>query len=141
MADRVLFVDDEGDVCEYYVTALKLAGFEVDYCDTTREGVTKIDDPQQGYTAIVLDLSMLHGSELSADETMGGLATGVVLYDRVRTRRPGTPVIVLTNVLQGPVIDRLPPQTMGAFQLVHKIETDPFEFAEVVSRMIRPESG
>lgn len=137
MTKRVLFIDDEAAATKYYRTALEWAGYTVDYRSTAAQAVEAIQRVDEVYAVIVLDLSLPPEGTLTASRTAAGLASGVVLLtDYIRKSRPKIPVLVLTNVPRGPILDALPKEDSRRLRVVHKIDTSAFELPVLVDQML-----
>jgi CheY-like chemotaxis protein len=138
MARRILFVDDDRYISELYITALCENGFTVELCDNADDADVKLTAGVLGYDAIVLDLSMIPGKASKDEAALGGLGTGVWLYKRLRKVHPTVPVVVLTNVLQGPILEQLPTSDDPQLVVVHKIDTDPFDLHQSIDDLLPP---
>ena len=110
---RVLVIEDEPDLLEALVQALREAGYAVDEASDGRDGLFKAEGTE--YDAIVLDL-MLPG--MSGWELLGELR-----------KSKATPVLILT------ARDTLPDRVRGLDAGADDYLTKPFELAELRARL------
>lgn len=123
---RVLLAEDEPLIAMVIEDALADAGFAV---LTAGDGRAALDlaTAGAGFDVLVTDLAMPH---------LGGLE----LIPRLRARRPGLPVVVMTGYLPPGTTERLSGQTSGPLAVLRK----PFameQLVEALARMTAPAAG
>lgn len=93
----IIMVDDETNRMKTFREYLEEIGYEVVYLDKVLGACDFIQDNTARIEAIILDIMMPYGGFSSAEESDGGILTGVVFLKRLRQELlPNVPVIVLT---------------------------------------------
>lgn len=79
---RVLIVDDQPDVIDYFVDALKARHFDVDVIPDVVAAIDYLNSPPGDLVAIILDIIMPPGP-FADKEHQGGLRTGKFLHEHI----------------------------------------------------------
>jgi DNA-binding NtrC family response regulator len=58
LSDLIMVVEDDGDLRQLYVDALKMKGFKVQAYPSTREALDEISDDPRKYRLVISDLKM-----------------------------------------------------------------------------------
>jgi DNA-binding response OmpR family regulator len=111
---RLLVVEDDPKLAHLIVRGLREEGYAVDHCADGLEAITQA--VVNSYDAIVLDM-MLPGAD------------GLAVVRRLRERRIGTPVLMLTA--RDGIPDRIAGLDAGADDYLVK----PFDFGELLARL------
>jgi DNA-binding response OmpR family regulator len=122
MADRVLMIDDDRDLCRMLGDYVRPQGFDVEACGTVRAGLERLD--REPWAAVVLDVML---PDLDGFEALR----------RIRSRS-AVPVLMLTA--RGEATDRIVGLELGADDYLAK----PFDPRELVARLraiLRRRSG
>ncbi|HEY8708050.1 MAG TPA: response regulator [Burkholderiaceae bacterium] len=112
---RILLVEDERDMAQWLVRALKQSGFVTDHAPDAHTAEALLDTGTE-YDAMVLDLGL-------PDKN------GLALLSELRDRGNATPVLVLTA--QGSLPDRVRGLNLGADDFLAK----PFAIEELEARL------
>jgi len=131
---KVIVIDDEHGPIEFYVRALRDAGFSVEQLDTVEAALKHITEAEQPADIYILDIMMPPGKALTLDQAGYGLTSGVEIHHRLRTRFPTVPVIVLTNISHPKILELLPFDEFTTREA--KIEVLPFDLVERVKERI-----
>lgn len=83
---RVLFVDDDADMCALAEIALAARGFAVEWCTSEEQALALLS--QACFDVVVTDLRL-------------GAIGGIGLCERIRADRPSIPVLVLSGDAAG----------------------------------------
>ncbi|HEY8551315.1 MAG TPA: ATP-binding protein [Vicinamibacterales bacterium] len=83
-AGRILVVDDEEAIAEYFRIVLATEGFDVEVVPSVQRAIETFGLDPQRFDAVLLDMMLGDGS-------------GLDLYRRVRDERPGLPIVVCTG--------------------------------------------
>lgn len=110
---KILFVDDDLELCQLMTEFLELEGFDLDVVHNGEEALKKVD--QQSYDVIVLDIMM---PKLNGFDTLRQLRTEHL-----------TPVLMMTA--RGDEVDRIVGFEMGADDYIPK----PCNPRELVARL------
>jgi DNA-binding response OmpR family regulator len=113
MADKILLVDDDRDICEIVAFNLKNEGFDVEFVYSAEEALAKSPDD---FSLILLDVMM------------GGMS-GYKMAENLRMKKIRTPVIFLTA--KDTENDMLTGFSVGGDDYISK----PFSIKEVVARI------
>ena len=113
MADKILIVDDDKNICEILVFNLKNEGFEVKSVHSAEDALTK---PLNEFSLILLDVMM-------------GSMSGYKMAEKLRAKKIQTPVIFLTA--KDTENDMLTGFSVGGDDYISK----PFSTKEVVARI------
>lgn len=112
----ILIADDEAAVREVADQSLRGAGFEVLFAVDGEEARTVFEASAEIIDGVVLDLSM---PKLGGDEIIG----------RMRQRRPGIPILIISGYAEESVRARFPSQQPDAFL------GKPFHAADLVAKV------
>lgn len=122
---NVLLVEDDPRIASFIEKGLRAEGYVTELACSVREAMAYVEDEvQDDIDLVLLDLGLPDGS-------------GEEVLVRLRRRRSGLPVIVLTA--RGEVVDKVRGLELGANDYI----TKPFAFEELVARMrvaLRPPS-
>ena len=90
---KVLWVED--DLLSIYpiIEEVKDHNIDVETAVTPKEALYKLEKEKGNFTAILLDIRMHAGNELSSIETRGGLQTGIALGRKIKENYPSIPII------------------------------------------------
>jgi DNA-binding response OmpR family regulator len=83
---RVLFVDDDADMCALAEIALAARGFTVEWCTSEEQALALLS--RDSFDVVVTDLRL-------------GAIGGIGLCERIRADRPQVPVLVLSGDAAG----------------------------------------
>lgn len=132
---KVVIVDDEPVPTNYYLYALKMAGFDalvfgdVDEAAVAfQEWFSRGDMP----AVVILDVMMPPGQSFARADTAEGLRTGLVFYLELRRKWPAVPMIALTHAQL----------TEGQFdgdpnaKVVSKVRCPPMDLVELVRGLL-----
>lgn len=133
MRELILLVDDNILPMQFYVKALQDAGFEVKQCLNPDEALEFTKKEKSRIKAIILDIMMPHGKTYNSKETNGGLKTGTLLYDSLKTLCPSTPIIVLTIVNKPEKLKKF--HDIG-IDVEQKVSCPPFKLVEIVRSVL-----
>ena len=136
MKKTILLIDDDKYVPDLYIKALKMNDFEVVHCRTPDDATKELDARKNWPDLIILDLSMPPTGSLAKEDTLNGLATGVVYFPTLRKKRPKTPIVVLTNVLAEEIRSRLPTGADGPSRIFHKLDYSPLDLPEQIVEVL-----
>ena len=129
----ILFVDDERRHISSYVTELEELGYTVVCENSVDQALQFLDRNRSNLKLIILDIMMPPGQAFKKLDTDEGRRTGVFFFERVKERAPELPVIVLTNVADDELMDRLRDEkNCWYFQKKHYL---PYEIAQEVKRI------
>ena len=140
---RILFVDDEfgpspdrpnGSYMWYYSQALRDAGFEVREVLSPDEALSELSKEDQRFDLIILDIMMLPGERYKHEDTAEGLRTGIFLARTLHERWADIPILVLTNVLNPDVINKMK-AIPSIRNVLSKPSYLPFQVLEEVRKM------
>jgi CheY-like chemotaxis protein len=132
----ILFIDDEPRSVNQYLDELRLSGYKVSFQKNVEGAVRCLDSGPQQINLIILDVMMPYGTVFRSEETEQGLRTGVVFYERIRAKAPDLPVIILTNVSDPRVPEKL--RQDKNCRVLMKPDYLPFEFVEAVGEVLAP---
>lgn len=129
-ARRVTLIDDEPMISSYYVEALKAAGLEVRYVSDFLQAEAIAKDQKDRSDLYIFDL-MIPAPTLEMDSVSShGLASGLYLVEKLRQHSCHKPVIILSNLTDPAIWNRLPLDANTRFAA--KFDTPPFELVEMV---------
>jgi CheY-like chemotaxis protein len=134
MRNTVLLVDDDKFLMSYYVRRLQQMHMEVYQKLDPDQAMAWIEGERPELAAIILDIMMPYGTRYDAQQTLQGLRTGIILYRDIRRLYPKTPVVALTNVIDGDVLQEL--ESDRRVTVLQKMEYTPNELGEVVAQLI-----
>lgn len=134
MQNTVLLIDDDRFLMSYYVRRLEELQLEVRHVFDPDEALALIEHERPALAAIILDIMMPSGTRYDARQTLQGLRTGTVLYRDIRRFYPTTPVLALTNVVNGEVLEDL--ECDPLVTVVQKLDYTPNELGELVESLI-----
>ncbi|HEY6736775.1 MAG TPA: response regulator [Candidatus Saccharimonadia bacterium] len=124
---RILMIEDTPEMQRLYQLGLERSGHTVDVVGSAGEGLTRIDSGET-YDVVLLDL-MLMG--------MSGL--DFLKQSQVKTRHPQTKLVVLTNVDNAEIMERVKAQ--GVDEYIVKANTDPLRLAKLLTDLTKPAPG
>jgi CheY-like chemotaxis protein len=107
---------------------------EVRHVFNPDEALDLIENERPALAAIILDIMMPFGKRYDARQTLQGLRTGTVLYSDIRRFYPTTPVLALTNVVNGDVLEDL--ESDPLVTVVQKLDYTPNELGELIESLI-----
>lgn len=97
----ILFIDDEPRIMDsyrrYLEAKLEPSGHQVVFYSNVDQAWEYFEQHLVELELIILDIMMPSGKRFTAEQTNGGLETGLVFYDMVRQLSPKLPVLVFTN--------------------------------------------
>lgn len=129
----ILFVDDERRHISSYVSELEELGYRVVCENSVDQALQFLNNNRSNLKLIILDIMMPPGRSFKKMDTDEGRRTGVYFFEQVKERAPELPVIVLTNVSDDDVLDRLrDEENCWYFQ---KKDYLPYEIAQEVKRI------
>ncbi|MGA3284043.1 MAG: response regulator [Verrucomicrobiota bacterium] len=131
---RIVLIDDEHGPVDYYVQALVDSGHEVAHLDTVDKVFEYLQNPKPA-DLFVVDIMMPTLGRPELKDAAEGLATGIVFWHQIRERFPGVPIIILTSVANPEILEGLPFDNKT--QIESKIDTLPFELAEVANKLLK----
>jgi DNA-binding response OmpR family regulator len=134
MPSVVLIDDDHGPV-DYYVQALRSSDFEVEHLDTVDSALKHVENASEPADLYILDVMVPPGDSLDLRESSYGLTSGLVVYERLRERFPGVPVIILTNISTPEILDALPVGDQNT-TIEAKVELLPFDLVDRVRQRL-----
>jgi two-component system response regulator HydG len=117
--ERLLCVDDDEDACELLAASLRQLGYETESTTSPEEALELI--LAKDFHAVISDMAM------------AGM-DGLQLCERILTKRPGLPVIVVTG--QGSMESAIGAMRVGAYDFVTK-PVDPKLLGLTVGRAVR----
>jgi CheY-like chemotaxis protein len=136
MRERVLFVDDERKMPEYYTAKLEKSDFEVVRRRDPDEALDYLAQHGAEVRVTILDIMMPSGdvyrSRCGDDDT----DTGLFLYSDIRERYPRMPIVVLTNRSGSKLFDQQPADPWRV--ILWKPNCMPSELVEQVRALISP---
>ncbi len=94
----ILFIDDENRYSQNYIEEIKLSGYEVSYHSNIDGAISFFDKKFKIIKLLILDIMMPPGKSFTLEKAEQGLRTGILVYEKVRSKAPLLPVIILTNV-------------------------------------------
>src|SRR5690242_19172073 len=103
----ILFVDDERRHISSYVTELEELGYIVICENSVDQALHFLDKNRSNLKLLILDIMMPQGKSFKRMDTEEGRRTGIYLFEQVKERAPELCVIVLTNVADVELMDRL----------------------------------
>jgi CheY-like chemotaxis protein len=136
MNGRILLIDDDFYISGLYKKMLERRGFTVELNDGVDAALTSLTNPEKQFDLIVLDLAMPPGKSLTKEESLGGVASGVAVYKKIRERSVKLPVIVLTNVVQNSILSMLHEVSSERLAVLFKVDCDPVAFPDFVLNML-----
>lgn len=119
---------------DLYAKALRLSGFDVTHLDTTGQAFEHFATAREPAALYVLDLMMPPGEAMTLEESRYGLATGIVIYQTLRSKFANVPVIILTSVSNPEILGLLPVDELTDVRA--KIDLMPFELAELIKERL-----
>jgi CheY-like chemotaxis protein len=81
---------------DYLDLKMRPHGYDVKFI-TNIDDAFDLLDKRNDIDLVILDIMMPWGTQLTAERTNGGLLTGVVFYEHLRSKFPAVPVLVFTN--------------------------------------------
>lgn len=130
---KILIIDDEHGPIEYYADALRERGYQVEHLDNVREVEALLVGPSD-IDLFVVDIMMPTHGLPRYKNTNHGLATGLEVARAIRAQNPKVPIIMLTAIGTPEILDEIPVDDI--MQVESKIETLPFELADIVDRAL-----
>jgi DNA-binding response OmpR family regulator len=118
---------------EPYIFDLTQRGYAVRLFLNVDEAWTALQADLTNVELLILDVMMSPGRQFREAESEYGLRTGVRLYEKVREIAADLPIIVLTNVTDDVLAERLRGQGAPWFG---KYETFADEFGESVDQLL-----
>lgn len=112
----ILLVEDDPEVALLLGDGLREAGLRVIFAHSVQEAHSKLQ--RQRFDGVVLDMCLAHGS---GEEVIGAMRT-------VRGFNSGTPVLVVSAMLDAPLVKRIRSQ-------VHGMLVKPFNLGTLVQRV------
>ena len=97
MPGRIVFIDDERKIPEYYTARLGKENFEVVRCQGPDEAIDYLKRNPGPAQAFILDIMMPSGEAYKDCDTDDDTNTGLLLYAYIRKQCPTTPIVILTN--------------------------------------------
>ena len=129
----ILFVDDERRHISSYVTELEELGYKVICENSVDQALHFLDKNRINLKLLILDIMMPPGKSFKKMDTDEGRRTGIYFFEQVKERAPELCVIVLTNVADEDLMDRLREEdNCWYFQ---KKDYLPYEIAQEVKRI------
>ena len=146
---RILFVDDEERRMEYYIEELR-DQFEVTLATSPAEAWAHFGSskaPLPPFELVVLDVFMqpTEGFEGAVDPVFENLdperwlRSGIVLFDKLKTRYPDLPVVVFTNAADARLAEQVRRRAHTRF--FRKSDLLPYQLLEEIQKMVTPEAG
>lgn len=118
---KVLLIEDAPEMQRLYQLGLQKEGYEVEVVGSAGEGLTRVSSGVT-YDVILLDLMLMGMSGLDFLE-----------QSKIHQVSPGTKVIVLTNIDNPEVVERVKAQGVDDYLL--KSETEPKKLAEIIRKL------
>ena len=137
---KILFVDDEKRRMEPVKEELELNQHKVVFEDRIEDAVKLIEDTTNKFDVFIIDVSMPPGDVFRAEDTYGGARTGIHLYNRLRKARPNAKVVVLTNVADRGVAERLGKELPSLCRFIRKASILPYELVEEIEKFVSARS-
>ena len=94
----ILCLDDENRDGYNYFEELRLSGHEVSFHMDVDSAFNFFNKNYSKIELIILDIMMSPGKSFTPEKAERGLRTGILVYEKVRSKAPLLPVIILTNV-------------------------------------------
>lgn len=134
MQSSILLIDDEPEIINLYLRALRLEGFDLKEFRDVDSAFDFINKEKPKIDAIVLDLMMNPGKRYQSEDTQDGLSTGVLTFHELRRLYPKVPVLVLTNHSEPELLRPL----YGKYRtkVIQKLDHSPFDVAKLMREMI-----
>ena len=127
-------IDDEQRETNSYVDELRFSGYQVQFERDTDRAIQYLKNHLAEIELLILDIMMPPGQTLAKADTRNGLRTGVQLYALIREFAPDLPVLVLTNVSDHAVEEKL---TRSAnCRYLRKEDHLPFELVEEIRQFL-----
>jgi two-component system, NtrC family, response regulator HydG len=82
MPTRILFVDDQQDICDVVAMTLERLGYDVTAVTSASEALDRFD--VEDFDVVLTDLGLAE-------------MTGIRLCEHIRGTRPGTPVVIMSG--------------------------------------------
>lgn len=133
---RMLFIDDEERRMMPVVEELKFAGHDVIFKAQVDSAVELINNQNEEFDLVVIDVSMPPGQKFQAEDTYGGARTGIHLYNLLRIARPKVKIIVLTNVADRGVEEHFRRENPALCRFIRKPSILPFQFVEEIENFV-----
>lgn len=129
----ILFVDEEKRIMDSYKLELEIVGYEVVLEHNVDNALQTFQLKLDEISLVILDIMMPPGN-LGVNETNGGLRTGIRLYQEMRGKSRGHPIVIFTNVSDEEVEKQFRDEANCWF--FRKDKYLPFELAEEVKKII-----
>jgi DNA-binding response OmpR family regulator len=126
----IVLIDDDRYNTSLYEMGLTRQGFRVTVYRDPDEALQALMGEQPGADLVILDLSMPPKGAFREEPTHGGLATGVLLFDRLRKRHSQLPIVILTNVIQDEILDKLYQGESRPNLILRKLDCGPLDLPD-----------
>jgi len=127
-------IDDEQRETNSYVDELRFSGYQVQFERDTDRAIQYLKDHLAEIELLILDIMMPPGRVLANADTRNGLRTGVHLLALIREMTETLPVLVLTNVSDQGVEEKL--SRMAHCRFLRKEDFYPFELVDEVKSFL-----
>ena len=95
----ILWIDEDVGILQGHHDYLKMVGHhDLVLAKTPEDTMEAIDKWGDALDLIILDIMLGVGKMFSFEEANLGLTTGVLLLDKIKTKLPDVPIIVLTAI-------------------------------------------
>ncbi len=140
---KIMLVDDElspkksgpdGSYMWYYTKAICDAGFEVVEVVGPDSALQKLSSKSSKFDLIIVDIMMPPGEAYENENTLDGLRTGIFLARSIQENYPELPILVLTNVLNPNVLNKVR-EMASVKKVLVKPDCTPFELVEEIHRI------
>lgn len=131
---KILFVDDEERRMETYVDEFKEQNFEVVFMSDIDAAVDFFDKNPNAIDLAILDVMMPIGNKINEKDAEFGMRTGIFLHRRIRGKNSSLPIIILTNVSDQELEDRISQISNSYF--LQKENYLPYELVDKVRELL-----
>jgi CheY-like chemotaxis protein len=140
----VVFIDDDDGPMVYYEEALNDAGFRVERIRDLKQALDYVANTSDKPSAWLVDVMMpVKDQDLVVDGenvarlTNLGLAAGLLLYRKIKSRFASQPVILLTSIATPALLNSIEANLAEGDTCEAKIAVLPSQLAELVEERIR----
>jgi CheY-like chemotaxis protein len=133
VSKQLLFVDDELVRNVYYIETLRERHIEVRAVGDVDSALLEFKKGLT-YDCVVLDVMMPPGNAFADADTDDGIETGVLLSEAIRNQDAEIEIVVLTNVSESSVLQKL--KAIPRLTVLRKLEFPPDEAADEICKVL-----
>jgi CheY-like chemotaxis protein len=130
---KLLLIDDDVECMRYLVERLQQSGCEIVTKNSVASALEYLDEFAHIIDGVILDMMLPMGTDEAAALSNDPASGGKMILDHIQKRRPGIPVLVLTNLRSSGMLEDI--QNTESVRVLNKFDNPPSSIIPVVSEL------